>query len=316
MSFNYFPPYVRQSDRRKQAAKQTAKLQKSGLKATPVIIEGRTIAKSVWGKTWCTALEKHADFENRLPRGRTYVRNGSVIHLEIGEKKVSALVSGSSIYSVEIEFEPVSQSHWTALRENLKGKVTSLIDLLAGRLPESVMKAVSEKNTGLFPGPGMMTFNCSCPDAASLCKHVAATLYGIGARLDSQPEIVFSLRGVDHRELVPRVNDLVKISAKNSLSDTDLEDVFGIDFATDTSHKKVAIVKPAKKPLPLKKHVTKKTDPKRSSVKETSIKKTAVKKSVAPKSPSAPKKVTKAAPQTKTAVARSSSKKTVKNKKS
>src|SRR6516165_2714205 len=95
-----FRPYVPVAQRRAQAAREVAKRQKKGQTVSPVVIEGRAIATTFWGKAWCDNLESYSDFANRLPRGRTYVRNGSVIDLQITPGQIKALVSGSEIYKV------------------------------------------------------------------------------------------------------------------------------------------------------------------------------------------------------------------------
>src|SRR6202048_743999 len=91
-------PYVSVAERRRQAQREMAKLTKKGQTVSPVVIEGRTIVKTFWGKAWCENLERYSDFANRLPRGRTYVRNGSVIDLQITPGEIKAMVSGSEIY--------------------------------------------------------------------------------------------------------------------------------------------------------------------------------------------------------------------------
>ncbi len=230
MSFSY-SPYVNKATKQRNAAKETEKMRKKGVKVAPINITGRIIAKSVWGKAWCDALESHADYANRLERGRTYVRNGSVVHLETSQNKVSAKVAGSSFYTVEVDFMPSPSEKWNRIRECCSGQVSSLIDLLAGKVSASVMSIVSEKDQGLFPGAGQMKFTRSCPDSALMCKHVAAVLYGVGARLDSEPELIFSLRGVSHLELIHAIKDIVGKAKKNTISDDEIGDVFGIDFA-------------------------------------------------------------------------------------
>lgn len=276
MSFMNFRPYVKKADKLKNAQKETDKMRKKGVSVSPVIIDGRTIAKSVWGKAWCDALESHADYENRLPRGRTYVRNGSVVHLHAQGNRVEAKVAGSSVYTVEIEFTPVAKSQWSTIRKTCSGKIASLVELLAGRVPEAVMNVVSEKDTGLFPRPGHMSCRCSCPDWALMCKHVAAVLYGIGARLDKEPEILFALRGVNHKELLPEVKDLVRKKKSPALSDADLADVFGIDFASPAAtppRKPASPQVKTKRAIPMKgakQDTRNKTSAKASSRKSTS----------------------------------------------
>src|SRR3990172_7740894 len=195
-------PYVPVAQRRARAILQMEKLRKKGVIIQPVRIEGRQIARTFWGRSWCEHLEKFSDYENRLPRGRTYVRNGSVCHLGIQKGRIAAKVSGSEIYDVQIAIKTLPKDKWRRVKESCAGQVGSLLELLQGRLSDHVMAVVTEKDRGLFPRPGEIRLECSCPDWAEMCKHVAAVLYGIGARLDEKPELLFVLRGVDHQELV------------------------------------------------------------------------------------------------------------------
>ena len=165
-------------------------------------IEGRTIAKSFWGKSWCSNLERYSDFANRLPRGRTYVRNGSVVDLQIAKGEVLAFVSGSELYKIKIDIAPVAARRWKAICRDCAGTINSLVELLQGRLAKGVMDRVCREGDGLFPSPDEIKLSCSCPDWADMCKHVAAALYGVGARLDEQPRLLFVLRGVDESELL------------------------------------------------------------------------------------------------------------------
>ena len=178
------------------------KLKKKGRTISPVVIEGRTIARNFWGKAWCENLERYSDYANRLPRGRTYVRNGSVVDLQIERGQVRAMVSGSDIYSVKIEIGTVSQARWKAICKDCLGSVGSLVELLQGKLSKNVMERVCREGDGLFPSPREIKMTCSCPDWAGMCKHVAAVLYGAGARLDVAPDLLFTLRGVDRSELI------------------------------------------------------------------------------------------------------------------
>ncbi len=235
MSDYGWAPYVPVAQRRAQALKQLAKLKKKGLKAQPVKLSGRKIATSFWGKGWCDHMESFSDYANRLPRGRTYTRNGSVCHLEIQNGQIKAIVSGSTLYNVKIKISQLSQNRWGEVKRACSGKISSLIDLLRGRLDQGVMEVVADRRTGLFPLPGEMKFSCDCPDWADMCKHVAAVLYGVGARLDSDPEMLFKLRGVNHEELVDvsaAVADVTrKRSSRRRLAATGIGDVFGIDLS-------------------------------------------------------------------------------------
>src|SRR5213083_1539994 len=198
MSYERWKPYVPVAKRRAQAAREAAKRAKKGQTVAPVVIDGRTIARTFWGKAWCDNLERYSDYSNRLPRGRTYVRNGSVVDLQIAPGAVTALVSGSSIYRIGVQVTELPKNRWTAVCKDCAGAIDSLVELLQGRFSKGVMTRICHERTGLFPSPAEITFTCSCPDWALMCKHVAAVLYGIGARLDLQPDLLFALRNVDH----------------------------------------------------------------------------------------------------------------------
>jgi uncharacterized Zn finger protein len=229
-----FRPYVSVAQRRARAAKEVQRRRKKGQTITPVIIEGRTIAHTFWGKAWCDNLESYSDYENRLPRGRTYVRNGSVVDLQIHPGKITALVSGSELYEITINITPLAENQWSRFKSRCAGQIGSLVELLQGRLSKGVMDIVTAHEGGLFPKPGEIKLLCSCPDWAGMCKHVAAVLYGVGARLDHQPELLFLLRKVDHLELIeeaiPRAGKR-STTGKKTLVESEVAGVFGIEVA-------------------------------------------------------------------------------------
>jgi len=236
MSYGNWKPYVPVARRRAQAEKAVAKAKKGGQHMAPVVIDGRTIARTFWGKAWCDNLEAYSDFENRLPRGRAYVRNGSVIDLKIEPGKVRARVMGSSLYQVEIDIAAVPRAHWKSLAKECTGSIASLVELLQGKLSKAVMQRICQPKAGLFPAPKDIQFDCSCPDWATMCKHVAAVLYGVGARLDGQPELLFALRQVDAGDLVAQAATLPGTTKRAQphgkvLDDALLGDVFGIEMA-------------------------------------------------------------------------------------
>jgi uncharacterized Zn finger protein len=234
--FGGFPPYVPVAERRKSAAATAAALKKKGHRVSPVEIQGRLIATTFWGKAWCENLERYSDFSNRLPRGRTYVRNGSVIDLQITAGNVTALVQGSSLYDVSIGMKAVEAARWKAMVKECSGKIDSVVELLSGKLSGSVMEVMTRKGAGLFPAPAQLTMECSCPDSATMCKHVAAVLYGIGARLDHRPELLFELRGVSPEGLITQAVSGGLLGAgkprakEKVLQGADLSSVFGIDI--------------------------------------------------------------------------------------
>ena len=186
--------------RRRKAERELEKLRKKGAVLSPVKIEGRQIARTFWGKAWCDNLESYRDYENRLPRGRTYVRNGSVLDLQIAPREVTAMVSGSKIYKVKVSIGDVTQARWKTLCADCSGGIDSLVELLQGRFSKGVMERLCRQDAGLFPRPSEIRFTCSCADYASMCKHIAAVLYGVGARLDESPELLFRLRAVDETD--------------------------------------------------------------------------------------------------------------------
>jgi uncharacterized Zn finger protein len=236
MSYFGWRPYVPVAEKRRQAERKLAKLKKQAKSVSPVTIEGRTVAKSFWGKSCCSNLERYCDYENRLPRGRAYVRNGSVVDLQITKGEVSAMVAGSELYNVKISIKPVTAGRWKAICPDCAGTIDSLVELLQGRLAKGVMDRVCREGDGLFPAPGEIKLSCSCPDWADMCKHVAAVLYGVGARLDEIPQLLFVLRDVDEKELLAGVEQGLPLtrttpSAAKVLDDSDVAALFGLEMS-------------------------------------------------------------------------------------
>ena len=240
--YSRFPEYVPVATRRARAAKEAKRLSKKGQALAPVILSGggRAIARSFWGKAWCDNLESYSDYSNRMPRGRSYVRNGSVLDLQIQPGKVRSQVAGSSLYRIEVTIKPLPPAKWRAISQACSGQIDSLVDLLRGKLSDAVLGVLVDPAQGLFPAPGEISLSCSCPDWADMCKHVAATLYGVGARLDEQPELFFTLRQVDQTELVSAAATLgtatmPESSSARRLDESSLESVFGIEIDTETA---------------------------------------------------------------------------------
>lgn len=254
-----WPEYVSVAERRRRAMIEMAHLKKKGVLVQPVEIEGRKITRTFWGQAWCDHMESLGDYENRLPRGRTYVRNGSVCHLEITKGCVSAMVSGSSLYKIEVKIDILPKAKWKRIKKQCAGEISSLLELLQGKLSSSVMEVVSDLENGLFPSSEEIHLDCDCPDWAHLCKHLAAVLYGVGARLDKEPELLFLLRGVNHEELIEAsasqsVTGVTRGEGRRRrLDESALSDVFGIDL-NDTPDDKSAPSRPARQ----KKRVAKK----------------------------------------------------------
>jgi len=232
-------PYVSAAQRRLQGLREMERLRKKGRAVSPVVLHGRTIASTFWGKAWCDNLERYSDFSNRLPRGRTYVRNGSIIDLQVAPGEIKALVSGSAIYRVTVKVAPVPKARWKSICKDCAGAIDSLVELLQGRFSQGVMQRICREKTGLFPSPSEIQLACSCPDWAEMCKHVAAVLYGIGARLDRQPELLFRLHQLDEKELIAKAGTGLPLvrrgpSASKVLGGEDLSELFALDMAQRT----------------------------------------------------------------------------------
>jgi uncharacterized Zn finger protein len=230
-----WPAYVSVAERRLKAERITARLSKKGSVLSPVTVDGRKIASTFWGKAWCDNLESYRDYANRLERGRNYVRNGLVIDLQIAPHTVTAMVSGSSLYTVKITINEVPKAQWNAICADCAGGIDSLVELLQGRFSKGVMERICRQGSGLFPKPAEIRFSCSCPDYASMCKHVAASLLGVGARLDVKPELLFRLRGVDEHDLVADIGTALPMAKKapaagKVLESDDMAALFGLDM--------------------------------------------------------------------------------------
>lgn len=279
-----FAPYVPVAQRRAQGKKKAQKRIKKGESLQPIEISGRGIARTFWGKSWCTHFEQYSDYANRLPRGRTYARNGSIADLRITQGKVTSMVCGSSLYDVTITIDPLAKSEWSEICEQCNSSILSLVDLMRGKLGDDVIRRVTDPQSGMFPSSKEIKLRCNCPDGAYLCKHLAATLYGVGHRLDTSPELLFLLRGVDQNELISQAITAENASAAMGLDSSadfvgeDLGAMFGIEMADTSSTEtpasaKKATKKPSVKKKPKKKRVAKRTAKKKATSKKTSKKK-------------------------------------------
>lgn len=274
-----FKPYVSVASKKAKAEKKLKQLMKTNKDLKPVILHGKSIAQSWWGKAWNQNLEKYADYANRIGRGRSYVRHRAVLDLQIGPGEIKSLVqgSGSRPYSISVTIKEVNKDIWKRIKEACEGKLETLRELLDGKFPKGLSELFTAREEGLFPTPKEIAFNCSCPDWASMCKHVAATLYGVGARLDEDPSLFFTLRKVRvddlvHEALQSKTKKLLqKASVKSSrvMDDSDLSSVFGIEMEPSAIKPKSAKAK--KKPTATKKKPT-------ATKKKAAGKKTAVRK--------------------------------------
>ena len=235
MSHYGFPEYVSVVEKKAKAARALDKLIKKNPDIEPVIIEGRTLVKTWWGKAWNQNLESYADYSNRISRGRSYVRNNAVLDLKISKGIVMAMVQGSRAkpYVVKIQIDTLSSQKWDHVTELCNHRIDSLEQLVEGKFPKELDVLFTDKKYGLFPAPKEIHFTCNCPDWAIMCKHVAAVLYGIGTRLDAFPMLFFELRDIDGQELVKKsmerkLKNMLKNAGKKSKREIAAEDVLDI----------------------------------------------------------------------------------------
>jgi len=286
-----YRPYVSVARKKSKAEKALKRLRKNNPNIKPVTINGRAIARTWWGKSWNKNLESYADYFNRIGRGRSYVRHNGVLDLQIKSGFIESLVQGtrSTPYKVKVEIKAIKKSIWDDLKKASQGEFGSLQELFEGKLPESLSKIFTNKKTGLFPSPKEISFDCSCPDWADMCKHVAATLYGIGARLDVEPELFFTLRNVNMKDLITgaikgKAGDLLKRAKKKTskvIDDADISEIFGIDIDIDTvsnKQSKKKTVNKALKKITKKVQSTKKSSSKKRKTKTTTPAKKKLKK--------------------------------------
>lgn len=242
-------PYMSVAERRADAEREANALRKKGRAIAPVVIETRAIATTFWGKAWCANLESYSDFAYRLPRGRSYARHRAILDLQISPLKIEALVRGSSTYQVTVAITAPSKALWVSICKDCAGGIDTLVELLQGRLSSAIMERICRQSEGLFPRPSEIKLSCSCPDYADMCKHVAAVLYGVGARLDESPQLLFRLRAVDENDLLSQADagaslTMTGLAADRTLEVDDLSALFGLEMADDDAP---AAVKPARK---------------------------------------------------------------------
>lgn len=235
-----YPPYVSVAEKKAKAEKKLKQLRKKNPDLRPVILQGRALARTWWGKAWNKNLESYADYSNRIGRGRSYVRHLAVVDLQIAPGRVTALVQGSrgKPYKVQISIAGMKEQNWQIIKGECQSRLSSLPDMMAGKLPKDLQEIFMTQGKGLFHTPAEISFDCSCPDWASMCKHVAATLYGVGARLDEEPALFFALRQADMADLISQavqektsriLTDDITNDSK-IIADDQLSKLFGIEM--------------------------------------------------------------------------------------
>lgn len=237
--FYGYPKYVSVAEREEKALQTVAKLKKSRPDLAPVSLQNNSLARTWWAKAWNKNLESYADYAYRIGRGRSYVRHRAVVHLKLETGRIEALVQGSERlpYEVQVHIKPLAKETWSALVDSCAGQIDSLAELIEGRFPKALSELFTSKGSGLFPTPEEIRMSCSCPDGAHMCKHVAAAMYSIGVRLDENPNLLFSLRGVEIEALIStaiseKSERMLKKSGRRSarVLDDDVSSLFGIEL--------------------------------------------------------------------------------------
>lgn len=242
MSYYYggFAPYVSVAEKRVRTQKKLEQLKKKNPGITPLVLSGNRLARTWWGMAWNKNLENYADFSNRMGRGRSYIRNGCVLDFKIKPGEVTSLVQGTRArpYEVVVKINQLKEKAWNEIKKQCEGKIESLQELVDGKFPKGLDGIFTAKGKGLFPSPGEIKLNCSCPDWADMCKHVAATLYGVGVKLDDDPKLFFTLRKIDMDDLITKAlrarsrKLLGKAEKKTSrvIDEHDAAKMFNIEF--------------------------------------------------------------------------------------
>jgi uncharacterized Zn finger protein len=237
MSWYYYDDDAQEA--REAVRREIARRQKQGEGMKPLEAPGGSakLVKQFWGKSWCLHLERYMDYASRLPRGRSYLRQGHVYDMEVQPGRIAAVVAGKSLYDVAITIAPLPTAEWERIKKRCAGQVGSLLDLLSGKLGDGVLQTICDGKEGLFPKAKEIRFNCSCPDYADLCKHAAAVLYGVGVKFDRDPALFFTLRKVDPAELIAQREDALATlpMADAALSGEDLSALFGIDLQAEAA---------------------------------------------------------------------------------
>ncbi|KJJ83858.1 zinc finger SWIM domain-containing protein [Candidatus Omnitrophus magneticus] len=240
MGWYGFPRYVTLSEKLAKAERSLKQLKKKDPSITPLIVTGTKIVKTWWGKSWIENLKNYADYSNRLGRGRSYIKNGFILDFKIKEGEITSLVQGTrrEPYEIRIKIEPLDNKTWDEIKKHCEGKIESLTELIEGEFPKDLAEIFTRKGQGLFPSPKEIKFGCSCLDWADMCKHVAASLYGVGVKLDTDPKLFFTLRKVEMNDLITEAlqnkskNMLKKANKKTSrvIDDSAASKIFDINI--------------------------------------------------------------------------------------
>lgn len=236
--YNRFPAYQTIDELKTKNIKKKKTYLKKHPDASPIVLEGK-LGKTWWGKSWNQNLERYADYENRLGRGKKYIKAEAILDFHIEEGRIYGEIAGSGrkIYNVDISIDTIDEQDWKQIQKVCGRRIDSLEQLLAGQFPNELKDIFFVKDHGLFPSSSQIHIYCDCPDYARLCKHAAAFLYATSIALDNNPTLFFELRGISmdafiNKALGENLDDLIEKSKQKSnriLEDEDLEALFHLD---------------------------------------------------------------------------------------
>ena len=207
-----------------------------------VKIDGKVISSSWWGQMWCRNIENYSNIRNRLERGRTYIRQNTVKSLSISNNCAESQVQGHSKepYRVIINIKTIEKSKYDNILNKCENSVDNLESLMTGSFPKEYQQFFTDEEYGLFPKSNEIDYNCTCLDYEKnmhMCKHIAATMYAIGNKLDNDPLIFFKLRGIDISEFSNKILkketefvwNNINGESNRKINSNDISFLFGVD---------------------------------------------------------------------------------------
>lgn len=221
-------PRLKAADLERLAQQHREQLAAAGVELHPVVSRSRKLATSFWGSAWMRRLSVCEAGGLCLAPGRTLLRHGCVLDVRVTPGRAEALVSADELYEVELRLSPPEEEQVEHLATLCAGKIDTLLSLLEGRVDEALLQQLCDPENGLLPDARDWHISCSCPDWAEPCPHAAAVMYALGVLLDSQPELLFTLRSIDPAVLIRRPQQATACFDAASLSAT-----FGIDLDID-----------------------------------------------------------------------------------
>ncbi len=208
------------------AAARLAELQAAGEELHPVVSRSRALVSHFWGKAWMRHLAACEAGGLCLAPGRTLLRHGCVLDVQLAPGLIRARVSTQRLEEVELHLAPLDEERQAELVQLCQGRIDSLVSLMEGRVDETVLAPLCDPQLGLLPEPADWRMHCSCADWAEPCPHAAAAIYAAGVLIDADPSLLFTLRSLDPATLL-------RPTAQAEASDFaagDLGKLFGIEL--------------------------------------------------------------------------------------